>query len=160
MNYQFEKDRWYSDGKDYYQYLKTDHSKVFGALMHTFRKAGEKAGGQYDDDAYFGTTLNWLSTFQPANLVPDFTDAKAGDKCFETGIDECVIKDIHEEELSDIHTGMFMAVGKEDENCSAMWIDYPLWMGGAYADMDHPTLFNSYAQFMAYWAEYGIREEK
>ncbi len=92
---------------------------------------------------------------------PDFSKAKEGDECWMYGIGETVINSI-------VH------------NCVTVWDDenkyvfdksgylYSVeeYIGDAYTQVvsceleESPMLFNSFAQFQAYWAEQALKEQE
>ena len=72
--------------------------------------------------------------------TPDFSNAKVGDKCFSVGNGDAEIKSIELNWLDLIET-------TENEFHNQYNCD-----GRLYKDDIHPTLFNSFQQFLDYWA--------
>lgn len=84
-----------------------------------------------------------IKRLTPATLIPDFSDAKAGEECFSVEEGICKIMD-----------------GKSDSLIAAMdkdggWDAFTM-NGKIEPESTHPLLFNSFAQFKAYWAEQAL----
>lgn len=127
----FIKGQWYIIGNDYYEYNEERHTWL-GENLHWFRKAGELDGTPFGDP---------IAT--PSSLIPDFSDAKAGDECFSVEEGICKIMD-----------------GKSDSLIAAMnkdggWDAFTM-NGKLEPESTHPLLYNSFAQFKAYWAEQAL----
>lgn len=128
----FIKGQWYVIGNDYYEYDEAKQSGLNGNL-HWFRKAGEI------NMTPFGKPIA-----TPASLTPDFSNAKEGDECFSAEDDFCIMLPSHDKHF----------VPAMNSNGG---FDVFLPDGRLTAESKHPMLFNSYAQFMAYWAEEGLK---
>ena len=84
----------------------------------------------------------------PVSIIPDFKNAKVGDKCFSPEYDEGVILCLPEKpnySMADTYTI------KYKEHIVRIDKTELLNTGGK-----HPMLFNSFAQFKAYWEEQEI----
>ena len=79
----------------------------------------------------------------PASLTPDFNDAKAGDECFSAEEGLCKIMHSNIDNL--------IAAMNNDGGWDAFTKD-----GKLEPESTHPLLFNSFAQFQAYWAEQAL----
>ena len=124
----FVKGQWYQSKatKRYFQCVCADTGCV------RMRQPGD--WGDLDRDV-----IN-LDMLIPASLIPDFTDAKEGESCFSV-----------EEGICEILYGKpdgLIAVMNE----SGGW-DAFTKSGKLEPESTHPLLFNSFAQFQAYWAE-------
>ncbi len=89
------------------------------------------------------TVIEILSLFDmliPASLTPDFSKAKEGDECF--SVEEGICKIMHSN-IDNLIAAM---------NKSGGW-DAFTKDGKLEPESTHPLLFNSFAQFKAYWAE-------
>ena len=128
----FVKGQWYTDGESYYQYV----SK--GINGHIFRKPGTSFTGWIDPHDFDKLT--------PASLTPDFSNAKVGDVCFSVHLGICHIADINTE-----HDDFVILRVDNGKGCSdAELIEYEGYK-------NHPEVFNSFAQFISYWAEEGLK---
>lgn len=125
----FVKGQWYVIGNDYYEYNEV-RCTVLNDNLHWFRKAGEL------NETPFGDPIA-----TPASLTPDFSKAKVGDSCFWAQRSNSIIHSI-------ISSIIYVVTGK---NVLVWDFHYP--KGLKFIDDDHPSLFNSFAQFTAYWAE-------
>lgn len=125
----FIKGQWYVIGNDYYEYNEVRCTGLNDNL-HWFRKAGEL------NETPFGDPIA-----TPASLTPDFSNAKVGDECFSAADGVSVITGITNGYYIDIEGN-----------------DYAFYSDGMYGrDDKYPTLFNSFAQFISYWAEEGLK---
>lgn len=130
----FEKGQWYTDGERFYCFIekRPPLHKAYNAWW--FHEAGKGK-----------TTItheSHLDCLVVASLTPDFSNAPEFGDCFN------VIDGICKYRIDD--NGVWIADGRYN-------------LDGRYLNRDtHPTLFNSFAQFMAYWAEEGLKmkEEK
>ena len=125
---EFVKGQWYQNKttKEYYQCIDTAHNVLLAC-----RRAGQ--------DTHI-IRYGYAEDYTPASLIPDFSDAKAGDECFSVEEGICKIMD-----------------GKSDSLIAAMnkdggWDAFTM-NGKLEPESTHPLLFNSFAQFKAYWAE-------
>jgi len=78
-----------------------------------------------------------------ASLTPDFSNAKAGDECFSA--EEGLCKIMHGTSTT------LIAAMNEDGGWDAFTKS-----GKLEPESTHPLLFNSFAQFQAYWAEQAL----
>lgn len=129
---EFVKGQWYTDGKQYWQYIKQGKD-ANGNTIHYIRLAGDVVEFAYDVD-----------TLIPASLTPDFSDAKVGDECF-----------------SPIHgIGYFTMMKHKWGETTVVYdngvMDYAVC---AKCTTTHPLRYNSFAQFKAYWAEQALDME-
>ena len=76
-----------------------------------------------------------------ASLTPDFSNAKVGESCFDVELEHCEISEVRE---YDVYTMLSVVDAKFNKNPHIIYKD-------GYAH--NPLLFNSFAQFQAYWAE-------
>lgn len=76
-----------------------------------------------------------------ASLTPDFSKADVGESCFDVELEHCEISKVRE---YDVYTMLMVDDGKGNLNTHIIYKD-------GYAH--NPLLFNSFAQFQAYWAE-------
>ena len=84
-----------------------------------------------------------FDTLIPASITPDFSDAKAGDECF--SVEEGICKIMHSN-IDNLIAAM---------NKSGGWDAFEK-DGKLDPESTHPLLFNSFAQFQAYWAEQAL----
>ena len=84
-----------------------------------------------------------FNTLIPASITPDFNDAKAGDECF--SVEEGICKIMHSN-IDNLIAAM---------NKSGGWDAFEK-DGKLEPESTHPLLFNSFAQFQAYWAEQAL----
>ncbi len=124
----FKKGQWYTDGKQYCQYIKRGED-ADGNPIHYIRPAGDVVEFSY-----------YVDNLTPASLTPDFTNAKVGDECF--SVEEGLCKIMHGTSTT------LIAAMNEDGGWDAFTKD-----GKLDPESNHPLLFNSFAQFQAYWAE-------
>lgn len=128
---EFVKGQWYQNKttKEYYQCIDIAHNVLLAC-----RRAGQESAriryGCADD-------------YTPSSLTPDFTNAKVGDECFSAEEGLCKI-------IMD-STGKLIAAMNEDGGWDAFTKD-----GKLEPESNHPLLFNSFAQFQAYWAEQAL----
>ena len=143
--HEFVKLQWYSDGYEYYQYYR---KTTWGCK--SFRAAGKTTVDTLYPKEYERLT--------PSSLTPDFTNAKVGDECFSATNGNCIVNDID---------GCIEY--QEDGKDKVCWFEIQVRIGklqstyifekdGKSSFFDnHPTLFNSFAQFHAYWAEESLK---
>lgn len=138
---EFVKGQWYTDGKQYWQYIKQGKD-ANGNTIHYIRLAGDVVEFAYDVD-----------TLIPASLTPDFTNAKVGDECWLYGIGETGINSIGD------NVTVWDDENKYVFDKSGYLYFIGEYIGDAYTQgvscelEEFPMLFNSFAQFQAYWAE-------
>lgn len=130
----FVKGQWYTDGENYYQHCSNQQGIDF------FRQAGVK-----DEEMWL--TDEQLAKLTPATITPDFSNAKVGDECFSVEEGICKIMDSKSDSL-------IAAMNK-----SGGWDAFTM-NGKLEPESTHPLLFNSFAQFMAYWAEWKLKGGK
>jgi hypothetical protein len=82
-----------------------------------------------------------IKRLTPSSLIPDFSNAKVGESCFDVELEHCEISEVRE---YDVYTRLMVDDGKGNLNPHIIYKD-------GYAH--NPLLFNSFAQFQAYWAE-------
>ena len=124
----FVKGQWYTDGKSYWEYCGQSGND------YLLRKAGSDKM----------LCCPYIDDLLPASLTPDFNDAKAGDECF--SVEEGICKIMHSN-IDNLIAAM---------NKSGGW-DAFTKDGRLEPESTHPLLFNSFAQFTAYWAEEGLK---
>lgn len=137
---EFVKGQWYQKEttKEYYQCIDTTHN----GLM-VCRRAGQCTYiiryGDADD-------------YTPVSLNPDFSNAKVGDECFSPILSHCQIADIDGdwELYGDTNRFDVSEIYVKQKHTNNYMYYYPPRMG------HHPSLFNSFAQFQAYWAEQAL----
>ena len=128
----FIKGQWYSDGNDYCQFV--DEVTVASGIVYMFRIAGNSYREGLHDAV--------VSNLKPVTLEPDFSNAQVGDECFSTIDGISIITLIVD---NSVYINM-------EEN------DYGFG-GKYYSESPHPILFNSFAQFKAYWAEWELKQK-
>lgn len=84
-----------------------------------------------------------IKRLTPSSLIPDFTNAKVGDECFSAEEGLC--------KIMDGTSGKLIAAMNEDGGWDAFTMN-----GKIEPESTHPLLFNSFAQFKAYWAEQAL----
>lgn len=133
----FIKGQWYVHNKKYYQY---SHDEDLGKKLklHYFRKAGSEEANSFYHDTY-----KYVDEISPASLIPDFTDAREGDACFSA---QCGNETILSLKVYGIGMDEYVWIGTSSNFAYTK-------EGKASPLQIHPTLFNSFAQFMAYWQE-------
>ena len=96
-----------------------------------------------------------------ASLTPDFSKAKEGDECWMYGIGETGINSIGDDYVTvwdDENKYVF------DKSGYLYFIEEYIadaYIQGAFCGLEElPMLFNSFAQFQAYWAEKEVEKEK
>ena len=91
----------------------------------------------------------------PASLTPDFSNAKVGDECFSPILSHCQIVDIdgNWEFYGDTKRFDVSEIYVKQKHTNNYMYYYPPRRG------HHPSLYNSFAQFQAYWAEQEQEEE-
>jgi hypothetical protein len=102
---------------------------------------------QYDDNCFRHAgneipvkNLSYANKLTPASLTPDFSNAPEFGDCFH------VIDGICKYRIDD--NGVWIADGRYN-------------LDGRYLNRDkHPALFNSFAQFMAYWQEEAFKMKR
>lgn len=139
----FEKGQWYSDGERFYQY----HDIGYSNNILYFRMAGNNIPLPYGQP----------EKLTPASITPDFSNAKEGDECWGydfnnqsiTFISEDTVQVKYESKSGFDQTAIFWKNGKiyGFRTHDANGLHYLDW------ESAHPSLFNSFAQFQAYWAE-------
>ena len=82
-----------------------------------------------------------IKRLTPASLTPDFSNAKVGESCFNVELEHCEISVVRE---YDDYTVLIVDDGKGNQNPHIICKD---------GYTHNPLLFNSFAQFQAYWAE-------
>lgn len=126
----FTKGQWYADKNETFWLYCGKEGKD---SEHLFRKTGASFRQWVPNDI--------RNQFTPASLTPDFSNAKVGDECFSAADGVSVITGITNGYYIDIEGN-----------------DYAFYSDGMYGRNDkYPTLFNSFAQFMGYWAEEGLK---
>lgn len=129
---QFKKGDWfkYSDrGNAFCQIT----SMPGGGHNGTYRVAGQR-----DRDLQFASVN--MKAFIPVSLEPDFSNTKIGDKCFSPEFGNAVVYD-KKSNIINIDFGNHGTVAVHTIDCK------------------HPVLFNSFAQFIAYWAEWRLTND-
>lgn len=137
---EFVKGQWYQSKatKRYFQCVCSDtgciRMRQAGSLMH------------YNIDLFNSNMLI------PASLNPDFSNAKVGDECFSPILSHCQIADIDGdwELYGDTNRFDVSEIYVKQKHTNNYMYYYPPRMG------HHPSLFNSFAQFQAYWAEQAL----
>lgn len=137
---EFVKGQWYQNNttKEYYQCIDTAHNVLLAC-----RRAGQ--------DTHI-IRYGCADDYTTASLIPDFSNAKVGDECFSPMLSNCLISDINGEwEMYDdgerFEVSEVSAKQKHSDNYTYY---YPPTRN------THPLLFNSFAQFQAYWAEQAL----
>lgn len=139
---EFVKGQWYTDGKQYCQYIKKGED-ADGNPIHYIRQAGDVVEFSY-----------YVDNLTPASLTPDFSKAKEGYECWLYGIGKTVINSI-----GDDYVTVWDDENKYIFDKSGYLYFIVEYIGDAYTQgvscelEDFPMLFNSFAQFTAYWAE-------
>lgn len=128
---EFVKGQWYQSKatKRYFQCVCSDTGCI------RMRQSGSLV--HYNIDVFNSNMLI------PASLIPDFNDAKAGDECF--SVEEGICKIMHS------NADNLIAAMNESGGWDAFTKD-----GKLEPESTHPLLFNSFAQFKAYWAEQAL----
>lgn len=121
----FIKDQWYVYDNYFWQFV-----GVSKTGKNQFRYAGD------DCNIYIGVE----DKLKPSSLLPNFRNAKVGDECFSVEEGICKIMDSKSDSL-------IAAMNK-----SGGWDAFTM-NGKLEPESTHPLLFNSFAQFTAYWAE-------
>jgi len=130
----FVKGQWYTNGESYYQHCSNQQGIDF------FRLAGVK-----DEEIWL--TNEQLAKLTPASLTPDFSKAKVGDSCF------CATLGNKKIDAADASCA-FVHIDLGQDTHEAFYLN-----GKAHENDIHPTLFNSFAQFMAYWDEWKLNQK-
>lgn len=145
---EFVKGQWYQNKttKEYYQCIDTAHN-----VLLVCRRAGQ--------DTHI-IRYGYADDYTPASLIPDFSDAKAGDECWLYGIGETGINSI-----GDDYVTVWDDENKYVFDKSGYLYFIGEYIGDAYTQgvscelEEFPMLFNSFAQFQAYWAEKALVRE-
>jgi len=125
----FIKDQWYKYDGCYLQFM-----GVSKTGKNQFRYAGDDCNIYIDVE----------DKLKPSSLLPDFSNAKEGDECFSAEDDFCIMLPCHDKHF----------VPAMNSNGG---FDVFLPDGRLTAESKHPTLFNSFAQFLAYWQEEALK---
>jgi hypothetical protein len=129
---EFEKGKWYSHCGKLYEY------SHYNEPFYYFRLAGERKAV-----ITFASYYEYLNEVIPTSITPDFSEADENEACFCAWIGDATVQ----------------FVNKDDVGINES--DYSFYHNGKYGrDDTHPTLFNSFAQFQAYWAEFGLNLKK
>lgn len=139
----FTKGQWLTNGKSYWEYCGQSGND------YLLRKAGsdKMLCCQYIDDLL------------PASLTPDFSNAKVGDECWHGVGGFMIINDIYDD-------GKAISIKYDNSPKAKLYRGDESDLGGittiytyrnGYMPFRHPELFNSFAQFQAYWAEEGLK---
>ncbi len=137
---EFVKGQWYQNKttKEYYQCIHTAHN-----VLLVGRRAGQ------------GTNIiryGYAEHYTPVSLNPDFSNAKVGDECFSPILSHCQIADIdgNWEFYGDTNRFDVSEIYVKQKHTNNYMYYYPPRRG------HHPSLYNSFAQFKAYWAEQAL----
>lgn len=134
----FAKDQWYEYDGVFYQYSHIENAATIKNFKYLcFRKAGNATA-----EPTIGDNFAHQNDFIPATIDPDFSNAKEGDSCFCAWIGNTVVNCIN-----------YSSISVQDVGCDYC-INGRCGMGDT-----HPTLFNSFAQFKAYWAEWELEQK-
>lgn len=130
----FEKGQWVTCEGFYMQVMNrvSDH-------VYECRFAGRK--GEWVDK-HIGKMI-------PASLTPDFSNAKVGDECFDSAHGQGFIRFIPIDKPNHYVSSFTIVCGNTTYHLDEAAMRFPV--------TKHPTLFNSYAQFMAYWQEEALK---
>ena len=136
----FVKGQWYQskETKRYFQCVCSDTGCV------RMRQSG--SWSHYNSDA-----INF-DMLIPASLIPDFSNANVGDECFSPILSHCQIADIdgNWEFYGDTNRFDVSEIYVKQKHTNNYMYYYPPRRG------HHPSLYNSFAQFQAYWAEQAL----
>lgn len=128
---EFVKGQWYQN-KNTKQYFQCMTDAARGDNYLRLRLAGS--------ESCFVKDHMDITIYAPASLTPDFSNAKEGDECFSVEEGVCEIMQSKSDKL--------IAAMNEDGGWDAFTKE-----GKLEPESKHPLLFNSFAQFQAYWAE-------
>lgn len=92
-------------------------------------------------NSFSNSLIQFCDRYVPASLTPDFSNAKVGESCFDVELEHCEISEVRE---YDVYTMLMVDDGKGNLNTHIIYKD---------GYTHNPLLFNSFAQFTAYWAE-------
>jgi hypothetical protein len=134
----FVKGHWYQN-KNTKQYFQCMTDAAHGDNYFRLRLAGS--------ESCFVKVHMDITVYAHASLTPDFSNAKVGDGCFDVELEHCEISEVRE---YDVYTRLMVDDGKGNLNPHIIYKD-------GYAH--NPLLFNSFAQFTAYWAEKALDME-
>jgi len=142
----FVKGQWYTNGESYYQHCSNQQGIDF------FRLAGVK-----DEEIWL--TNEQLAKLTPASLTPDLSDAKVGDECWHGVGGFMIINDIYDDgkaiSIKYDNSPKAKKYREDESDLGGITIIYTYRNG--YMPFRHPELFNSFAQFISYWAEEGLK---
>lgn len=97
-----------------------------------------------------------IHNIERASLIPDFNNAKIGDKCFSSDMGLCIVSGFEKYEGGNEEDYFFIETVIVRHNCKEL--EYQ-WKQSYIRDKQHPSLFNSFAQFKAYWAEWELNNK-
>lgn len=137
---EFVKGQWYQKKttKEYYQCIDTAHNVLLAC-----RRAGQ--------DTHI-IRYGCADDYATASLIPDFSDANVGDECFSPILSYCQIANIdgNWEIYCDTNRFDVSEIYVKQKHTNNYMYYYPPRRG------HHPSLYNSFAQFQAYWAEQAL----
>jgi hypothetical protein len=140
---EFVKGQWYQN-KNTKQYFQCMTDATRGNNYLRLRLAGSES-------CFLKDHMD-ITVYAPASLTPDFSNVNVGDECFSPILSHCQIANIdgNWELYGDTNRFDVSEIYVKQKHTNNYMYYYPPRRG------HHPSLYNSFAQFQAYWAEQAL----